>query len=146
MNEDKIPTFALMVLSQDVQNPRPDKRHKYDWTKVEQWRKGTKFEIERLGDVEIIRHVKKGLPSSRSMSATRHPEAFATLRSRLVPAPVPAAKAPTITIEEAERLVQEAWQLRASNNETRIGYSIGLVELRDEILAQIGRASCRERV
>ena len=138
MNEDKIPTFALMVLVQDVQNPRPDKRHKYDWTKAEQWRKGTKFEIERLGDVEIIRHVKKGLPSSRSMSATRHPEAFAALRAHLVPAPVPAAKTPTITIEEAEKLVREAYAHHAPSD-LSVGseYRAGALDLRDGILSRL---------
>jgi hypothetical protein len=127
-----------MVLSQDVQNPRPDKRHRYDWTKWELWRMGETFEIEKLGDVELIRHTRRGRPDSRFVSAYRHPEQFAALRPYLVAAPAPRRKAPTITIEEAEKLVQEAWVGFADGDELEAPViNLALRRFRDEILFRL---------
>lgn len=135
---DQTPTFILMVLSQDVRNPRPDKRHKYDWTKWEVWTKGDKFEIETMGDVEIIRHVKRGLPGSNSMSVNRHPEQFAALRPHLVKAHGKSAPRRKIAIDEVETLIAEIYGQIAPQDVT-VGpdYRAGALDFRDAILARL---------
>lgn len=132
------PTYALYTLTQDVKNPHSDKRHRYDWTKRELWRKGETFEIERLSGFEIVRHVTQaGHPytTGGSMSMARHPEQFAALRPHLA-LKVEEPKEVKLSISEVEKLVEEV-SSECFSEEDWSARNLGVKTLRDEILARL---------
>jgi hypothetical protein len=44
--KEEIAGRKIMVLTEDVMNPTPDRRTRHDWTKRPMWKAGTKFAVE----------------------------------------------------------------------------------------------------
>ena len=109
----KIPDVqpGLYVLTREIENPKPDRRHKYDWRLSASWGKGTIFNIrsrpvgfaEEEIEIPSLSIFKNRKATYQEIDYLSHPELWALLLEALKRKPDPPKRETVKNMREKAR-------------------------------------------